>query len=250
MNPDNSDNFEDDESEDSEVESYGHNDKEFAAERDRFIAWFYNNEELQAHQTSRTHKYPQEVVEEAQLELALALFRQYGIGKNQLQKMWREIEKEHDATRKNRLMKNFTIFLKSSFNNKCKDVMKKKRLIKEPGEEQFPVRDQRWTSQEILTADFSPHDLIMMVNGSFDELEKSELWQRIRNCVKKNCRAKYLATFIQIINLWEVGTFTPEEICYEISGLDETTYAARRRSIIESLKNNLDCWFNDEEDPS
>ena len=126
--------------------------------------------------------------------------------------------------------------------------MKKLRLFKEPGEEKYAVRDQKWTSREILTANFSPHDLIMVVNGSFDELEKAEYWQRIRNCLKKHCRANYLATFIQIINLWEVGTFKPEEICYEISGLDETTYAARRRSIIEALKNNLDCWFNDEED--
>lgn len=248
MNPDNSDNFEDDESEDSEFENRGNKGKDFEAERDRFIGWFYNNEELHAHQASRAHKNPQEVVEEAQLELPLALFRQYGKGRNQLQKMWRDVEKHHDATRKKH-EKSLTKFLKSSFNNKCKDVMKKKGLIKEPGEEQFEIRDQKWTSQEILTADFSPHDLIMVVNGSFDELEKSEYWQRIRNCVKKYCRANYLATFIQIINLWEVGTHKPEEICIEISGLNETTYAARRRSIIEALKKNLDCWFNDEEDP-
>jgi hypothetical protein len=204
MNPDNSDNFDDDESEDSEFENCGDKGKDFEAERDRFMDWIYNNEELKAHRASRFRNYPRGVVEEAELKFYLDLFRQYGKGKNQFLKMWRKIEKQHDATRKKH-EKSLTIFLKTAFINKCKDVMKNMRLFKEPGEEQFEDRDQKWTSQEILTDDFSPHDLIKVVNGSFDELEKSELWQRVRNCVKKNCRAKYLATFIQIINLWEVG---------------------------------------------
>ena len=249
MNPDNSDNFDDDESEDSEFENHGNKGKDFEAERDRFVDWVYNNEELRAHEASRTRKYPQEVVEEAELQFPLDLYRQYGKGKNKSQQLWRNVEKQHDATRKKH-EKSLTIFLKSSFNNKCKDVMKKLRLFKEPGEEKYAVRDQKWTSREILTADFSPHDLIMVVNSSFDELEKAEYWQRIRNCLKKHCRANYLATFIQIINLWEVGTHKPEEICIEISRLNKTSYAARRRSIIEALKNNLDCWFNAEKDPS
>ena len=93
--------------------------------------------------------------------------------------------------------------------------------------------------------EFALHDI---ANQPENGLIKAEFWNQIRECLKKHCRAKYLAIFIQIINLWEVGTFKPEEICIEISGLNETTYAARRRSIIEALKNNLDCWLNDEED--
>ena len=46
MNPDNSDNFEDDESEDSEFENHGNKGKDFEAERDRFVDWVYNNESL------------------------------------------------------------------------------------------------------------------------------------------------------------------------------------------------------------
>ena len=81
MNPDNSDNFDDDESEDSEFENHGNKGKDFEAERDRFMDWIYNNEELKAHRASRFRNYPRGVVEEAELKFYLDLFRQYGKGK-------------------------------------------------------------------------------------------------------------------------------------------------------------------------
>ena len=207
--------------------------EEFIAERNRFVEWVFINEELIKHQKHLAGKFGIHKVEDAASNLSVYCLTGYGRESNQFQSMWQDIENPRNSKRPDP-EKELVIYLKRALNSKCLT------LVKPPIGQGIPI-----DIFELEYPEFALHDI---ANQPENGLIKAEFWNQIRECLKKHCRAKYLAIFIQIINLWEVGTFKPEEICYEISGLDETTYAARRRSIIEALKNNLDCWFNDEED--
>ena len=238
MNPENSDDFEDDELEDSELKNSGHNDKEFKAERDRCSEWVFNNEKLQAHAASRAKKkkYPQGIIEDARQKMLEGVLRQYGKGKNKLQKLWRNIEKQSSSAAQHDPEEELTIYLKKTFNNKCIDVLKEIGFIQnEDGE--WILREEP-TDQPVGDGNVTPPN---------NAVEKSEMWQRIRVCIRNHYRSKHLATYLQIINLWEEGVHKPVDICLKIPGLSPKTYNDLQGALNEFLDNHRNCWVDEEE---
>jgi hypothetical protein len=229
--------FEDDELEDNELESSGHNDKEFKAERDRFAEWVFDNEKLQAHAASRAKKkkYPQGIIEDARQKMLEGVLRQYGKGKNKLQILWRNIEKQSSAAQHDP-EEELTIYLKKTFNNKCIDVLKEIGFIQnEDGE--WILREEP-TDQPVGDGNVTPPN---------NAVEKSEMWQRIRVCIRNHYRSKHLATYLQIINFWEVGIREPQAICPSITGLTPSSYNDLQGALNEFLNNHRDCWVDEEE---
>ena len=223
----------------------GSEDKKFTAERDRFINWLYQNTDLASHQNSRYKK-----VDKRDLNLAIqnfpgVLFGRFGTGDNKLQDMWRDVEMPLASTRKNP-EKELTIYLKTSFNFLCIDVTKK-RKFKEAAKKKFKEQDQPYTVREVLIPDFSIFDYLGDGNDPYCDLENAELWTRIRVCLRTHCRSKHLATYIGIINFWEVGIREPQAICASISGLTPSSYNDLQGALIDFLKKHRDCWFNDED---
>ena len=220
-----------------EEDPAGNAPPEFIAERNRFLEWVYNNEELQAHAASRAKKkkYPRGIIEEARQKMLEGALRRYGKGENKLQKLWRNVEKQYVATQKNP-KEELTIYLKTTFNNKCIDVLKEIGFIQnEDGE--WIIREEP-TDQPVGDGN---------VISYFDGVENSELGQRIRFCIREHCRSKHLATYIGIINFWEVGIREPQAICASISGLTPSSYNDLQGALIDFLKKHRDCWFNDED---
>ena len=210
---------------------------EFIAERDRFLEWVYKNEELQAHAASRAKKkkYPQGIIEDARQKMLEAALRRYGKGVNKLQELWRNVEKQYAATQKNP-KEELTIYLKKAFNNKCIDVLKEIGLIQ--------TEDGEWILIEEPTDQPEGGGNVI---PPFDGVENSELWQRIRFCIREHYRSKHLATYIAIINFWEVGIREPKDICPNIAGLTPSSYNDLQGALNEFLKKHFNCWRNDED---
>ncbi len=237
MNPDNSDDFEDDELEISELENSGHNEKEFKAERDRFAEWVFDNEKLQAHAASRAKKkkYPDGIIQDARQKMLEGVLRQYGKGKNKLQKLWRNIEKQ-SSTAQHDPEKELTIYLKKSFNNKCIDVLKEIGFILN--------EDGEWILREKPTDQPVDDRIVTPPNNA---VENSEMWQRIRVCIRNHYRSKHRSTCIAIINFWEVGIREPQVICPSITGLTPSSYNDLQGALNDFLSNHRNCWIDEEE---
>ena len=227
------------------VSGDGSEDKKFTAERDRFINWLYQNRDLESHQKARYKKTYKGAVEQAIQDFPMVMFRRFGKGKNKLREIWRDVEMPLASTRKNP-EKELTTFLKKSFNYLCIDVMKK-RTFKEAAEQEFKEQDQQYTGREVLIPDFSIFNYLGDGNDPFRNLDNSEIWTRIRFCLRMHCRSKHLATYIGIINFWEVGIREPKDICPNIAGLTPSSYNDLQGALIDFLKKHRDCWFNDED---
>jgi hypothetical protein len=223
----------------------GSEDKKFTAERDRFINWLYQNTDLASHQNSRYKKVDKRDVDLAIQNFPGILFGRFGTGDNKLQEMWRDVEMPLASTRKNP-EKELTIYLKKSFNFLCIDVTKK-RKFKEAAEKEFKEQDQQYTGREVLIPDFSIFNYLGDGNDPYRNLDNSEIWTRIRFCLRMHCRSKHLATYIAIINFWEVGIREPKDICPNIAGLTPSSYNDLQGALNEFLKKHFNCWRNDED---
>ena len=71
-----------------------------------------------------------------------------------------------------------------------------------------------------------------------------EWWANVRKCVRTHYKGPHLALFMRIINFWQNGIDKPEVLCTHL-GLNETDYAARRRTINSILENHPNEWRDD-----
>ena len=214
--------------------------EEFIAERHRFLEWVFQNQKLHGHAASRARKknYPPGIIDDARQKMLEGALRRYGKGTNKLQKLWRNVEKQY-AAKQEKPMEELTIYLKKTFNNICIDVLKEIGFIQN--------EDGEWIIREEPTDQPVGNGPVV---SSGEEVENSELWQRIRFCLRAHYRSKHLSTFIAIINFWQVGIREPQAICPSIAGLTPSSYNDFQVALNDFLKKHRDCWQDKEEDPS
>lgn len=230
-----------------EEDPAGNAPPEFIAERDHFLEWVYNNQELKKHIVRRAIKrgYSQELVEEGRSRMYEYCLTGYGKD-NQFQRLWQDIENPQKSSRKDPEIHLLT-YLKSTFNSKLIDAIKPLTFLP-PEEEKFPVRDQIHTSHEEPTSDSSKIDGVTHDDEPEFVLNGSGMANRIRNCIRKHNRTRHRETWIKIINLWENGyKKEPRFICASIPGLTPSSYNDLQGALIDFLKKHRDDWFNDED---
>ena len=252
MNPDNSDNFEDDESEDSEFENHGNKGKDFEAERDRFLTWLFNDEDLKRYLKWNIFKLRvpidrDDLFDEVSSRVYLYCFTEYGKS-NQIQSLWQAFENSqsssHQAAKQDLLR-----FFKTIYKHKTIDVIKSgTELNPNANEEDIEAGEPKYIPKVEITADTERLEKASPNNELEFLISDSGKGNRIRNCLRKLCHSKHLATYLQIINLWEMGVHKPVDICLKIPGLSPKTYNDLQGSLREFLKKNVNCWLNDEDE--
>ena len=225
---------------------------EFIAERHRFLEWVFSNEELKNHRRRLVFNMnipvdKHKLIEEVESRVYTYCMSGYG-KKNELQNLWRDVENPENSTRKDpkqELLK----FLKATNNSKCIDAISPD-TIPNPNEEDVKAGGPKYIGRTDITGDIEILDQSSQDNDPQVHIVDSGMGNRIRECLRKDCRSKHLSTFIAIINLWEEGVDKPVDICLKIPGLTPKTYNDLQGSLREFLKKNVKFWLNDEEDPS
>ena len=225
--------------------------EEFIAERHRFLEWVFHNGELQKHLKSHISKMRIPVDKKDELiEEVLSRVYEYltsGYGKdNKFQTLWRAFENQHNSGRKDPV-KDLLACLKNTCNTRCIDYIKS-RTILNPNDDDVKAGGPKYIGRIETTADIEILDNSSQNNDPQVHIDDSRRGNRIRECLRKDCRSKYLATYLQIINLWEEGVHKPVDICLKIPGLTPKTYNDIQGSLREFLKKNVNCWLNDEDE--
>lgn len=224
--------------------------EEFITERLRFLEWVFHNEELKKHLKSHVFKMKIPVdkkyglIEEVQSRVYEYCTSGYGKN-NKFQTLWRAFENQHNSGRRDPA-KDLLMCLKNTFNSKCIDAIKP---YTKPNPDKKDVENEgpKFVVKEELEGDYA--NLERPVHMEPEVLNSdSGLGYRIRQCLRKDCRSKYLATYLQIINLWEEGVRKPVDICLKIPGLTPKTYNDIQGSLREFLNKNVNCWLNDEDE--
>ena len=194
-------------------------DDDFIKERDQFLHWFAINAELHAHRDSKKGAFYGRN-EDAWSELYIALLNRYGNPTNKMRGYWQ-----------NQDLSLLTIYLKNAFNNVLKDLVKKENNGGHD-KEKSPLDP---FDDDIVAPNFGQDD------GPLSDFFTQEMWGSVRKCIRSHYKGPHLALFIRIINFWQNGIDKPEVLCNHL-GLQETDYAARRRTIKSILENNPDEW--------
>ena len=224
--------------------------EEFIAERHRFLEWVFQNEELKNHLKWRVLKMKvpvdkAELIKEVESRVYTYCLTGYG-KKNEFQNLWRDVENPQNSTRKDPKQE-LLMFLKKTNNSKCIDAISPD-TIPNPNEEDVKTGGPTHIGWTDITDDIEILDKSSQDNDPQVLIDDSSMGNRIRECLRKECRSKYLATYLQIINLWEMGVHKPVDICLKIPGLSPKTYNDLQGSLREFLKKNVNCWLNDEDE--
>ena len=223
--------------------------EEFIAERHRFLEWVFHNEELKKHLKShvinmRIPVDTDQLIEEVRSRVYEYCTSGYGKG-NKFQTLWRAFENPQNSGRRDPA-KDLMIFLKKTFNSKCIDAIKP-YTKPNPNLKEVENGGPKFVIKVELEGDHAKLEQAVDIEPEFLNSD-SGLGYRIRQCLRKDCRSKYLATYLQIINLWEEGVHKPVDICLKIPGLTPKTYNDLQGSLREFLKKNVNCWLNDEDE--
>jgi hypothetical protein len=225
--------------------------KELIAERHRFLEWVFYNEELQKHLKSHVFKMRIPVDKDELIEEVRSRVYEYctsGYGKdNKFQTLWRAFENQHNSGRRDPA-KDLLVCLKNTFNSKCIDAIKP-YTKPNPNLTEVQKGGPKFVIRVELEGDHAKLEQAVDIEPEFFNSD-SGMGNRIRECLRKDCRSKHLSTFIAIINLWEEGVDKPVDICLKIPGLSPKTYNDLQGSLRKFLKKNVKFWLNDEEDPS
>ena len=230
--------------------------EEFITERDRFLTWLFNDEDLKRYLKWNIFKLRvpidrDDLFDEVSSRVYLYCFTAYGKS-NQIQSLWQAFENSqsssHQAAKQDLLR-----FFKTIYKHKTIDVIKSgTELNPNANEEDIEAGEPKYIPKVEITADTERLEKASPNNELEFLISDSGKGNRIRNCLRKLCHSKHLATYLKIINLWEEGVHKPADICLKIPGLSPKTYNDLQGSLREFLKKNVNCWQNDEneEDPS
>ena len=201
--------------------SFKEND-DFIKEREQFLTWFSVNPELLAHRDSKKRAFYGRN-EDAWSELFIALHNRYGNPTNKLRGYW-----------KNQNLNVLTIYLKDAFNNVLKDIVKRENNGGQDDAQSGSDPFSEDTAISIVGQDDDPAGGVIT----------QEWWANVRKCVRTHYKGPHLALFMRIINFWQNWIDKPEVLCIHL-GLNETDYAARRRTINSILENHPNEWRDD-----